>query len=90
MKMKNIKTTLMTAALIFTMSVANAQVFLDENYDENTSPRSGTKGDANGDWLVVPTQGSTSDQYDFAPVGSGVLFLAGMAGAYAFAKRRKN
>lgn len=89
MKTRNIRRTLLTALLVSVMAVCNAQIFVLDD-DEELSPRSGATGDVNNEWLVVPDQGVTIDQYNYTPVGSGVLLLAGLAGAYAFAKRRKD
>ena len=89
MKTRNIRRTLMTAMFVAVMSLCNAQIFItgDEDLTESQSPRA--KGDPDQEWLIVPVQGETIDQYAYTPVGGGVLLLAGMAGAYAFAKRRK-
>ena len=38
--------------------------------------------------LFVPVQGHDGDQF-YAPVGSGLLLLTGMAGAYLLTKRKK-
>ncbi len=89
MKTRNIRRTLMTAMFVAVMSLCNAQIFIKGGDEEELSTRSGDRGDANGEWIVVPTQGSTTDQYNFTPLGGGVLLLAGLAGAYAVAKRKK-
>ena len=89
MKTRNIRRTVLTALFVASMAVCNAQIFIKGGDEEELSTRLGDSGDANGEWIVGPTQGSTTDQYDYAPVGGGVLLLAGLVGAYAVAKRRK-
>ena len=88
MRKSMIKSIAITVVLV-TMVVAplTAQIFLQRDKGE-IAPR-GAKGDANQEWIIVPVQGMDIDQYNFTPVGSGVVLLAGLAGAYAFAKRRK-
>lgn len=85
---KNIKRTLMTAALVAVMAVCNAQIFIKGGDEEELSNRAAT-GDQNNEWIVVPDQGLTIDQYNYNPVGTGVWVLAGLAGAYALARSRK-
>ena len=77
------------AAILTTMFAAplSAQVFLQKQKSD-ISPRA-TKAGNGQEWIIVPVQGMDIDQYNFTPVGSGALLLAGMAGAYALAKRRK-
>ena len=74
------------AALLLTMSVANAQIFITGEDIEETSPRTTTP---TVEILEVPTQGVNYDQSNYAPLGSGLLILAGLSGLYAVAKRRK-
>ena len=75
--------------LIMTIAIATmfaapamAQVFLDE--DENGNRANG------GSQLVINNPAVYDSGEDwFAPVGEGMLLLAGLAGAYLVGKRRK-
>ena len=71
--------TLMMMAVVPAMS----QVFLDD--EEMNSNRDGNRGLGPG--AYIPQQNDSNDQY--APVGEGILLLAGLAGAYLIGKRRK-
>ncbi len=76
------------AILVFAaLSPLRAQIFI-ENNDEELSPRSTS---ADEEWIVVPEQGVTIDQYqyNYTPAGSGILVLSFLAGAYALSKRKK-
>lgn len=86
---KSIKKGLAIATVIITMVSAplTAQVFLQKEKGD-ISPR-GTSGNGGQEWIIVPIQGMDIDQYAATPLGGGALLLAGMAGAYALAKRRK-
>ena len=77
------KKLIMTIAIATMLAVpAMAQVFLDdEAMNANRDPQTGGPG------AFIPEQNVTHDQY--APVGGGVLLLAGLAGAYLVGKRRK-
>ena len=75
------KKLIMTIAIATMLAVpAMAQVFLD---DEEMNANRG----ASGPGAFIPEQNVTYDQY--APVGGGVLLLAGLAGAYLIGKRKK-
>ena len=78
------------AAVLVTMAVdpLNAQIFLQKDRGD-ISPRATANGTTGKEWVIVPVQGLDIDQYAFTPTGSGALLLAGLAGAYGFAKRRK-
>jgi len=86
---KSIKKGIALATVLVTMVVAplTAQVFL-QRQKSDISPRT-TKTGAGHEWIIVPVQGIDIDQYAATPLGSGVVVLAGLAGAYAMAKRRK-
>lgn len=88
MRKSMIKSIAITVVLV-TMVVAplTAQIFLQKEKTD-ISPRS-TKADANQEWIIVPVQGMDIDQYAATPLGGGAVVLAGLAGAYAIAKRRK-
>lgn len=86
---RTVKKGLAIAAVIVTMVVAplTAQVFLQREKND-ISPRANT-GLTGHEWVLIPIQGTDIDQYNFVPLGGGSLLLAGLAGAYAFAKSRK-
>ena len=78
------KKLIMTIAIATMLAVpAMAQVFLDDE-----AAHSDRLGNDAPNYPSVPEQNVNYDQY--APVGGGVLLLAGLAGAYAVAKRKKN
>ena len=64
-----------------------AQIFL-QRQKTDISPRAAKTGSGQ-EWIIVPVQGIDIDQYAATPLGGGIALLAGMAGFYAFAKRRK-
>ena len=74
---------------LMSMPQAQAQVFLDEE-SANTSMR-GRSDDPN--LPNIPVLGSTQDQYDnleiYTPLGSGMLALGLLGGAYLISKKRK-
>ena len=74
----------MAAALMLAFS-APAQVFM---LNENESQRDGSETpDFN---INNPNDfGQGSDYYEYAPLGSGALLLAGLAGAYLLGKKKK-
>ena len=78
------------AAVLVTMAVEplNAQIFLQKDRGD-ISPRATSNGTTGKEWVIVPVQGMDIDQYAFTPTGSGIMLLAGLAGAYGIAKRRK-
>ena len=39
--------------------------------------------------VMVPLQGVDFDQWEYAPLGDGLLILAGLGGAYLLAKRKR-
>ena len=71
----------MAAALMLAAS-ASAQVFVLE---ENESLREGSE--TPGFNIDNPGMGSDNDAY--APLGSGALLLAGLAGAYLIGKKKE-
>ena len=71
-----------TAALIMFAAPAMAQVFLDE--DEYNANRAGNTA------MNIPNPAVYDSGEDwYAPVGEGIVLLAGLAGAYLVGKRRK-
>lgn len=77
------KKLVLTIAIIFGMAFgASAQIFL---IDADNSNRLGE--DISGFNIDNPGYGQGTDFY--APVGSGMLLLAGLAGAYLLDRKRK-
>ena len=77
------KKLIMTIAIATMLAVpAMAQVFLDDE-----AAHSDRLGNDAPNYPYVPEQNVNYDQY--APVGGGVLLLAGLAGAYLLGKRKK-
>ena len=72
---------------LISMPEAKAQVFIDEDMENNQ--RSGTGG---SDMPNIPQLGITLDQYqddDYTPLGGEVLALGLLGGAYLLGKKRK-
>ena len=73
------------AVLFLTVGSAFAQVIItDEDVNHNRA-----EGDANAIGVMVPMQNVDMDQWKVAPLGSGVLLLAGLGAAYLARKRKK-
>ena len=87
MKKRVISATAILAMLFGLMSMpqAQAQIFLDEEGVQSTM-RGATD---NPNLPNVPQLGVTNDQYDYTPLGSGVLALGLLGGAYLIGKKRK-
>ena len=82
--MKKKMLTLMTV-LMMTAGSAFAQVIItDEDVNHNRAEE-----DAQTVGVMVPRQGLNMDQWKQAPLGNGVLLLAGLGAAYLIGKRRK-
>ena len=81
--MKN-KLIAIVAVLLMTVGTAFSQVILtDEDFNHNranTDPEFG---------VMVPMQNVNMDQWKQAPLGSGVLLLAGLGAAYVLRKRKQ-
>ena len=73
----------MLAALAFTCG-AQAQIEFDD------SDMNGLKGTGAGSGSAETWGSFDIDAVPYAPVGSGILLLAGMAGSYALLSRRKD
>ena len=74
------------AALLLTVGTAFSQVILtDEDINHN-------RADANSNefGVMVPMQNVNMDQWKQAPLGNGILLLAGLGAAYALSKRKKD
>ena len=83
MKKMNKRIVVLLTALLLMVGSMNAQVFIADDEFE------GTMRLEDEDFvLFVPVQGHDGDQF-YAPVGSGLLLLTGMAGAYLLKKRKK-
>lgn len=64
---------------------ANAQIFVLEQDASNVRTGEGAEI-LNG---FIPENGVEYDQGEYAPIGSGALLLAGLAGAYLLAKKKQ-
>ena len=84
--MKVLRKTIGLAILLAAMSLpAKAQIFTMEN-DQNG--RDGTLTvDPNGDLSNVIVHNSTDDAPNYVPMGSGLLLLTALGGAYALKKK---
>ena len=72
-----------TAALMMFAAPAMAQIFMT---DEDLNNRAG----ADDPSMYINLPGSFNSGMDwYAPIGEGIVVLAGLAGAYLFGKRRK-
>ena len=73
------------AVLFLTVGSAFAQVIItDEDVNHNRA-----EGDANAIGVMVPMQNVDMDQWKVAPLGSGVLLLAGLGAAYLMRTRKE-
>lgn len=80
------KKILFAIALVFTLSVANAQK--DGFFNWNGNDEDGIYRDvSNG--LVLPSAHGSNIDYD-APLGSGIAILTLLGAGYAIKRRRKN
>lgn len=83
MKKMNKRIVVLLTALLLMVGSMNAQVFIADDEFEGTMRLEDEEF-----VLFVPAQGHDGDQF-YAPVGSGLLLLTGMAGAYLLTKRKK-
>ena len=83
MKKMNKRIVVLLTALLLMVGSMNAQVFIADDEFEGTMRLEDEEF-----VLFVPVQGHDGDQF-YAPVGSGLLLLTGMAGAYLLKKRKK-
>lgn len=83
------KKRIITIAALMLMAVvpAMSQVFILEEEDWNSNKRG--QMNENDFGVMVPQQNVEFDQWKQAPVGEGILLLAGLAGAYLLGKRKK-
>lgn len=83
MKKMNKRIVILLTALMLMAGTMKAQVFIADDEFEGTMRLEDEEF-----VLFVPTQGHEGDQF-YAPVGSGLLLLTGMSGAYLLTKRKK-
>ena len=83
MKKMNKRIVVLLTALMLMAGTMNAQIFIADDEFEGMM-----RLERDEFVLFVPTQGHDGDQF-YAPVGSGLLLLTGMAGAYLLKKRKK-
>jgi hypothetical protein len=78
------KAIMIAAALMMFAATAKAQVFIidDDEFSKN-------RATSDGGMLVDLPQIYNSGEDWYAPVGEGIVLLAGLAGAYLIGKRRK-
>jgi hypothetical protein len=69
------------------VSEVKSQVFMLDYLEESESDRIGRPQIEGLDLPATPQLGITIDQY--APLGSGIVVLAALGGAYLLGKRRK-
>lgn len=72
--------------VFWSLQSAFGQIIYTEE-DAGLNPRSGIKSDQLG--VMVPMQGVDADQWKLAPLGNGIMLLAGLGGAYLLGKKRK-
>ena len=76
-----------TALVVMVMAVTQAMgqmVFLDEDVNHQRKARDGEELG-----VMIPLQNQPYDQFEYSPLGEGLLMLLGMGGAYLLAKRKK-
>lgn len=83
------KKRIIAIATLMLMAVAPAmsQVFVLEEDDWNNNKRGRISENDFG--VMVPQENVEYDQWKQAPVGEGIMLLAGLAGAYLLGKRKK-
>ena len=74
------------AILVLGLQPVFSQIIYTEE-DEGFHPRQTSQTNELG--VMVPMQNVDLDQWKIAPLGSGIMLLAGLGGAYLLAKRRK-
>lgn len=81
--MKKRMLTLMTVLLMAVGSAFAQVIITDEDVNHNR-----TEADPNDFGVMVPMQNANMDQWKQAPLGSGILLLAGLGAAYLVKKRK--
>ncbi len=84
MKSMNKIIMVLLTALLLSAGSLTAQVFIADDEFEGMMRQEESEF-----VLFVPVQAQDGDQ-SYSPIGSGVLLLAGMAGAYLLTKRKKD
>ncbi len=75
----------LVAALMLAVGPAIGQVIITEgDYNHNRGEQSAEEVS-----VMVPGQGMNTDQWKIAPLGNGVLLLAGLGAAYLLRKHKK-
>lgn len=82
--MKKKVLTLMTVLLMAAGSAFAQVIITDEDINHNRADAS-----PNDFGVMVPMQNVNMDQWKQAPLGSGILLLAGLGAAYLVKKRKK-
>ncbi len=77
-----VKRNIVLVLLLALATVAQAQIFIDDDEFEGTLRQGSSSSD-----LIVPYQGGDLDQ--FVPLGEGMLALSLLGGAYLLSKRKK-
>ena len=81
--MKKKMLTLMTVLLMAAGSAFAQVIITDEDVNHNRATRT-----AQEIGVMVPMQNIDDDQWKVAPLGSGILLLAGLGAAYLVKKRK--
>ena len=84
-EMKKSIVIIIIAMLLGCFKPLSAQIIYTQE-DAGLNPRAQASGDIG---VMVPMQNVYMDQWKLAPVGNGLLLLAGMGGAYLLSKRSK-
>jgi hypothetical protein len=82
--MKKKMLTLMTVLMMAAGSAFAQVIITDEDVNHNRATR-----DAEEFGVMVPMQKFDGDQWKVAPLGNGILLLAGLGAAYLVKKRKK-
>ncbi len=82
------KKILFVIALVFTLSVANAQK--DGFFSWNGNDEDDIYRDVTTSGLVLPSTHGTGVDYNSTPIGSGIAILTLLGAGYAIKCRRKN
>ncbi len=82
------KKILFAIALVFTLSVANAQK--DGFFSWNGNDEDDIYRDVTTSGLVLPSTHGTGVDYNSTPIGSGIAILTLLGAGYAIKRRRKN
>lgn len=82
--MKKKMLTLMTVLMMAAGSAFAQVIITDEDVNHNRAEE-----DAQTFGMMVPRQNVNMDQWKVAPLGNGILLLAGLGAAYLVKKRKK-